>query len=89
MTYAQELSLTVFISIVFMSAVAAAFWAGGKIQGKLHRRFACCLEDLREDQRVCAGFYVGLFFVLSFVLWISLLCAVFGLRQLLEAAIWG
>jgi len=89
LTYGQELSLTVFIFIITTSASVAAFSAGSKIQGKMHHRLDYYLEGLREDQRVYEGFYVGIFCILSLFLWISLLWATLGLRQLLEYAIWG
>lgn len=89
LTYARELPLTSSTPIASTSAGAASFSVGAEIQRKMHHRLACCLEDLREDQRVYEGFCVGIFCALSLVLWISLLWAVVGLGQLLEVAIRG
>jgi len=88
LTYAQELSLTIFIFVVTMSAGFAGMSALIRIQRKLSYLLSSALEGLREDQRMLEAFYCVMYCVVSLALWISFLFAVFGLEQFLKVVIW-
>jgi len=87
LTYAQKVSLHVFIFLVRSFVMIVGMWAVGKILGKLSCRIDRCVAELREDES--DSFYYVTFFVVAFVLGLLLFSVVFVLDDLLKAAIWG
>jgi len=85
--YARDLWLTTFIFLITLFAATAVISVMIRIQKQLRRRLTRYLEGLGEDQRMWSTFCSIMYYPLSFAMWISPICAVYGLGLLLLLAV--